>query len=771
MTHVKLTGRVPLFWMCTAIGWMMCLIAAPSSRARPSPEVAAPKVTIEPEPVYLKFDAADAKATGKLELLATDISWSLLEIRAQPFMLGKNEGSIRFSRTSLADSISLGDPLLGCIDTKPCSVDLEAVGLKARGTYTGTLDVYSASAKLASVTVNAVVPDPVFDPLISGESLKNDVLTLDAEQEGATFLSVTSPGGSPLRTYQMKTTLMPATVGTWISHLMDFFGGCQNTGQQQVATLSLEPATFSLEGGASQPVIIRAPECLKGGTYEGVLTISDANVESLSRSKALLVKKGASDAWRHFILLFWVVIGAGLSVALNNAFPLSRARRERFAEIEAIDAKINGVTLVGAELRGSLRSEGRRLWLLLETLTFLNPQKNAILTEAASASSALAKLVDAASLINGLRAENLGARKPIRTQLAIEAQLRIAEQALIRADIAGGQGSLTAARTLSDGDLVLATLASALTNDVEKLLKERPNGGDPIPSGGRDSTAREASRAKAVSRGRPAQIAHRVLQLEVDQSAFGSMNVDDLLAVERDFYIADVWTDVMEFALRADPSRFGPMAPRLLAQLEATPGASHTQLLIDLIKSNLAPADIEAALATNAAHIECNDFPRYLDLERFVFEYTDPALNNVPAARLLPSYRWQFDDRESRPDDGEQCMHFFLPPRGLARIAGALSLRGPVSREAQVTVSIPSLSDKTYTFKKRFPMRAQRDHASALTATQVMSFLITTATAVLAAYGTQYGGVTPADLGWSACISALVFGFGIDQVRDRATNG
>lgn len=71
-----------------------------------------------------------------------------------------------------------------------------------------------------------------------------------------------------------------------------------------------------------------------------------------------------------------------------------------------------------------------------------------------------------------------------------------------------------------------------------------------------------------------------------------------------------------------------------------------------------------------------------------------------------------------------QCMHFFLPPRGLARIVRGLSLRGPLSREAQVTVSIPTLSNETYTFRKRFPMRAQRDHASALTATQVMSFLI-----------------------------------------------
>ena len=142
----------------------------------------------------------------------------------------------------------------------------------------------------------------------------------------------------------------------------------------------------------------------------------------------------------------------------------------------------------------------------------------------------------------------------------------------------------------------------------------------------------------------------------------------------------------------------------------------------------------------------------------------------MPAARQLPSYKWEFDDLASRPDDGEQCKHFFLPPRGLARIWRFVSLQGSLTREVQVTVSMPSLSSVSYPFKKVLRFRAQRDHTSSLTATQVMTFIITTATAVLAAYGTQYGSATPGVIDWSACVSARLFGFGIDQVRDRAAS-
>jgi hypothetical protein len=756
--------------LSTAVVALLCLILARVSDARVA-EVSSdgtPTVTIEPDPVFLTANGTGANATGKIELTAKGIAWSELTIRALPLTLGKNDAFIKFSQADSADSVSLGDSRIHCTAGQPCSVDIEAVGVNARGTYTGTVDVYSATAKLATVTVNVLLPDPVFDPSISGDALKNDVLSINAERADGTLLTIASPSGSPGRTYKLETSLAPSHPGTWLSQLIDRLAGC--AAGQEITALNVDPSTFSLEGGASRPVVIRAPECLKVGMYEGEFTISDATSAALSRSKALTVSKEPSEEWRRLMILWWVVIGAALSVALNNAFPLNRARGERFNALLAIDANINGLGAIGPELRGSLRSEGRRLWLLIETVTFLNPQKNAIVAEAREATLALATLVESAMLINALRADCESGGRPIRILLAIEVQLRAAEQALIRADVASSQAPIAAARALSDADVVAATLADALSKDIDKLLTERPNGGDAIPPAGRDADAREASRAKAVMGGRPAAIAQRVLQLEVDQKTLASMAVEDLLAIERDFYIANVWTDIMEFALRADRERFAPMMVPFLAQLEATPAALHTQLLIALLRSNLSPGDIQSALAVGEAGIVSNDCPRYLDLESFGFEFSNPALKNVAAARQLPCYKWEFDDHASRPDDGEQCKHFFLPPGRLARVWRFVSLQGPQTREVQVTVTMPSLSHGIYTFKKVLRFRAQRDHTSSLTATQVMTFIITTATAVLAAYGTQYGNATPETIGWSACISALLFGFGIDQVRDRAAS-
>jgi hypothetical protein len=54
---------------------------------------------------------------------------------------------------------------------------------------------------------------------------------------------------------------------------------------------------------------------------------------------------------------------------------------------------------------------------------------------------------------------------------------------------------------------------------------------------------------------------------------------------------------------------------------------------------------------------------------------------------------------------------------------------------------------------------------------QIATFIISTGIAVLAAFGTQYGGGLPSSIDWSVSVSAFLFGFGIDQIRDRAAGG
>ena len=251
-------------------------------------------------------------------------------------------------------------------------------------------------------------------------------------------------------------------------------------------------------------------------------------------------------------------------MALNNAFPIRRARAARFDELTQANAKLSACGSIGPGLRGALRSEGRRLWLLIDSVSFFNPQKDAILTAAEKGVQALSQLVAIADSVNSLRAECDGVAQPIRTLVAIAEHLRAAEDALMRFDPAGSQAHVSAAAVLARTDCDPKTLAPALTADIKKLLTERPNNGDPIPVHPRNLAACHTSRDEAIKHGRPGPIAQRIVLLELNRANVSGQPLADLLSLEQTFYIADIWTNIIEIAVnnasKDAPDRFTAMA-------------------------------------------------------------------------------------------------------------------------------------------------------------------------------------------------------------------
>jgi hypothetical protein len=741
---------------------LLALLAAPVDDARAAGAGApAASVAVEPDNLTLSVEHANQPARGTVQVTATGIPMAELTMYARPLSLGKNYAFLSFTRSG-GQQINLGDPGLNCSTGQNCPIAFEVVGVRATGTYTGTIDVYSTNAKLASVTVNVLLPPSDLGLTLTGDVVKNDVLSLEATQTPSFLITVSSASGMPVRAFRVDGSLAPLRRPSWFDRLVVPKKGCADG---MPPAFAMDPPRFVLEGGNSQPILIRVPDCLEPGSYAGFLRISDADDASRSLPKALMLNRSTPERWRRGMLLFWVVIGALLSVALNNAFPLARTRASRSTDLSAADARIAEIALMGAPLRASLRSEWRRLWLLTNAVSFWNSNKNAILTEVAQGVESLNKLIDVAAAISTLRSECESANQPIRTWLDIEYQLHLSEEALMRSDATAAQAPLNAAQQLQNAPIDGATLAKALAADIGKLLSERANG----------------TSSASTSEERPPTIAKRVQQLKDDLPSLSTQSLDDLIAIERDYYIANVWTDDVEFALRRDPDRFNQLKSLFLPQLEAAPAAVHTQLIIALIRSSLSIDDIEEALKAGQVSIVGNGYPRYLDLENYEFVFANSALNNVVAARRLLKYEWWFDDEDPRVDDGDRCKHFFLRPSARKRvglwcwravhglIGRAQSPQKADSRMAEVRVALPLPGTSPYRFIRELIMRKPRDRASSLTAMQVMTFIITTATAVLAAYGAQYG-TTPAEIDWGVCASAVLFGFGIDQVRDRAAS-
>jgi hypothetical protein len=49
---------------------------------------------------------------------------------------------------------------------------------------------------------------------------------------------------------------------------------------------------------------------------------------------------------------------------------------------------------------------------------------------------------------------------------------------------------------------------------------------------------------------------------------------------------------------------------------------------------------------------------------------------------------------------------------------------------------------------------------------EIASFFISVAIAVATAFSTQYASGVPNEITWSACLTAFMLGFGLDQLRD-----
>lgn len=731
-------------------------VTAPQSKS--TPKAAA---TLIPASQTLSIGVPRQVAKGQITVVAAGRSWAKLRLSSQPLKLGNYVASIRFSKLDGANRAGLSDPRLKCQEGSPCPVDFEIVDAKTRGTYVGTVELDADGEQLATATINLLVPEAGPPPVLAGDFLKGNAVDFDATKDSSFVLSITNPTGSPSRSLKL-------TVASQEGDAANSAATCANS------DIEFYPPSVLLDGGATEQIRVQVPSCLEKGTHNSILEITDSDDGWVVVSKAMKITKAASESSRRWALLFWVVFGATLSVALNNAFPLRRARADHFDELSRVKAKLNACGSIGSALRGSLRSEGQRLWLLIDSVSFVNTRKDAILAEAEQGIQALSQLVAVADSVNALRAECDGLSLPIRTLLVIGEYLRAAEDALLRSDVAGAQARVTAAALLAHTDCNPKALATALTSDIAKLLMERYNGNQPVPPIARDLKDCHACREEAIAQGRARPIAQRLVLLELNRTNLSEQPLPDLLTLERDFYIADVWTNVVEIAVSNSgdevKERLKAMLPELLAQLEAAPVAAHTQLFISLAKSNLSSVDLQLALMGKHAKIDCNPYARYLDLENYQFRFLSPALSAVAATTQLLDYRWEFDDHTTPPDDGDRCKHFFWPPGRWKRIWRWISRESEPTHTVTVTVTMPLATKETYTFSQVIQMQRQKDRASSLGAIQIITFFITTGMAVLASFGAQYGGVLPVTVDWGVSVTALLFGFGIDQIRDRAAS-
>jgi len=150
------------------------------------------------------------------------------------------------------------------------------------------------------------------------------------------------------------------------------------------------------------------------------------------------------------------------------------------------------------------------------------------------------------------------------------------------------------------------------------------------------------------------------------------------------------------------------------------------------------------------------------ELADYQFEFTDPRIAAVPIALKLTHFEWNFKDNTS-PPHYDRCKHFYVKPKKHP----ALWQKKQIPLTIEVAVTHPSATTPM-PFTRDIILQWPQGRGHGIIGMQILSFAVTSLVALCAAFGAQYS-TTPEALTLSAALAAVLFGFGLDQIRSKAS--
>jgi hypothetical protein len=734
-------------------------------------------VALATEQVTIVLAPHDGSSTSTATVTLGAVPPAELSLRAQPLAMGDVHGLISFPDNAGHDTIGLDTASLHCAQDASCSVRFAVGGISLPGIYNGAIEAWRKGMKLASTPVSVVRPESKFHPVVTGDKLHDGRISVDIEGDvpDTFLLSVQIPAGSPPHTVELFAC--PQAGASCPS--ADAIKSAAREMLPAPSSVGFRPSRFWLDAGASQAVSVTVGRCPDRNPCAATMLVRNGDDPQEAAETVISVNQYRPVAWREAWLLVVTVLGSLISVILNNLFPTNRAKDVARYAVRQVEGRLRDCPNAGNGLLDMLRAEAARLRLVLIETSFASPTKQADLLSVQQATAALTATTELAQRLSLLRVDADGTIMSIAAHTAVRGKLLDAEEALAACDTDSAKSRLDEAQALfvlARNDSDQAELRKLLAKRIPKLMEERGIRARPAanaPAGTPPPSLEQPA-------GRDPFVSRRVLQVDEDFKGLDDLVAQDLLDTERDFYVADVWTEYMERKLyefdgndAADtPAREARDARRqewvrfsqaLLKCLQRCPNADQTQVLIDLVKHDTTLEDVGRALKDGKARIEMDPQPDYLEPVDVAFVITDPVLSNIAAVRRLLSYQWSFGDGSSPPPNVDRCRHFFRRPR---RNWGR---RPDLAPTISVTVTVPFTDDASVPFNLKVAPRYP-EHFSVSRMTDLAGFTTSAAVAIAAAYGAKYASSLPNLITWNDCLTAFLLGFGLDQLRDTVTS-
>ena len=691
------------------------LLASPAFLLCMPPAVAAQQagITLASEQATVVLSPRDTSVSASVLVTLDGVAPAEVTLRAVPLVQGQSYGFIQFPGNAGHDTIRLDSGSLICGHQPSCSVSYIVTGADTAGPYNGTIEAWRAGSKVAAAPISVVRIASGFHPVITGDQIHDGRISVDLDGSvPKTFVvTIQNPAGSSPQQFDLlacpKAPSCPSS---------------GPPGPPEPKMLGFRPATFRLEPGATQSVSVTVRECPSLGTCAATMLLRN-HASGEAMETVISVNQYQSVPWRQTGLLIAALLGSVVSVVLNNLFPTTRVKHAAREAIRRMEGQLRECPNAGNGLLDMLHAEAARLTLVLRSVSFTSSTKQADLQDIQQGTASLGQITASAHRLSLLRTEADAAVMPLGAHGAIRSKLLDAEEALSVPDIGSAAAHLDEAQAqivLARDDAQQTALKQVLQQGIPRLLQERGK----RPRLAEDAPADAPLPPLQQPTWRDPLVHHLVEQIDEDARSLDSLVARDLLDIECDFYLTDVWTEYVERKM-VELNREGvPVQPAdetrrqewsrlfdcLLKCLRGCPNADQTRLLIDLIRHDTTLDDIIRALERGDGGIETSTQPGFLDPVDVAFVLTDPVLGNIAAVRRLLDYEWSFGDGSTMPPSVDHCRHYFRPPR---RFPGKAHEK---TYTISVTVRVPFADATPVTFTRHVtPKWARRFSVSAIT--------------------------------------------------------
>lgn len=522
---------------------------------------------------------------------------------------------------------------------------------------------------------------------------------------------------------------------------------------------TIQPSTFTLAPGHTQPVTVEVPLQSLGTRYDGLLQIKDTDEKLPKQAIPIAVVPNYDQRWNILAVFGLVGLGAMLSLSINTWLPVVRRKAVIMRRIASIDGSSAPDTSRRGPAAMKLDVERFRLSLNIQNVAWYSmnatPQLDTLEAEVAD----LERKGACFDRLTPLRARiSLLDDLPPSTIPQLSHLISRGEDAILRSNMVLAEAVCAEAEAIAGAIDDTERLKSSLKTEITRLL-------DRVKTS-HETLVDDPFIEKLVTTDLPAALAEMEINASIDRSRLIDF---DQSCFQAHLYIMRYKSEML---VRYPDLGTNGFKDRLLKAIRAGDrGLGRARDILDAAEDGVTDEELDNAIrGGRGCIVRSPTKPKAGTTARFEFRFDDERLNRSPLAAQR-EYEWSFGDGTSNAL-GRICVHFFRKPtqpvqalrswRPLRPFLPPPEPARPLTVECRISHGCAELSRPSISLEVLANSNVERR----IRTIDGMATMISVAVALLLAVLLHYTGLERFDT-LNDIATPFLAGFGLDQVKDK----